>query len=115
MIRNLFSLLRRATLLSVAVLTVFTQFGQAQSPEGLRFSKNWFVTGDVAFTSIALRSTGNGSTTTAPFHMRGVPCIDVSQTPPAIVPADPATGSCLNNTKPTQVVAAYVYWMVEET
>ena len=69
MIRNPLSsfVLRSLICLSVA-LALFAPSGYAQT-DALKFSKNWFVTGDVVFASVALRSFGNNGTATGIINM----------------------------------------------
>src|SRR5262249_54475070 len=108
MIRNPFSirLLRNMTFLS-AFLALFGQVGQAQ--DALSFSRNWFVTGDVVFASVALRSSGNpNGLATGTINMNQVPCSDGNP-----VHAD---GTCdTAGAVPAEVVAALLYWETEET
>ena len=102
------SLLRNVVLLSVGI-ALCTQHGYAQ--DALSFSKNWFVTGDVAFASVALRSTGVDHYTTGIIQMRGVPCISGGT---SIIPAN-ADGSCPSGSVSPDIVAAVLYYQTEET
>ena len=58
---------------SLAFLLGFAQVGQAQ-PDTLNYFKNYFVTGDVAFAGVSLRSTGVNGVATKTLNMTGVPC-----------------------------------------
>src|SRR2546422_11605526 len=101
MSRNHFppSLLRNMVFLSVG-LALCTQHGYAQN--ALSFSKNWFVTGDVAFATVALRSTGVDNYATGIIQMRGVPCISRGT---SIILAN-ADGSCPFGSVSPDIVAA---------
>src|SRR5262245_12769524 len=99
--------LKSVICLSVA-LALFAPSGYAQT-DALSFSKNWFVTGDVAFASVSLRSSGNANgLATGTINMTGVPCSD------GVTPVS-ATGTCPEGTVPADIVAALLYWETEET
>src|SRR5262245_22311456 len=108
MIRNplLVRLLRNVTFLS-AFLAMFGQIGQAD--DALSFANNWFVTGDVTFASVALRSSGNpNGLATGTITVTGVPCSDGNP-----VHND---GTCDTlGAVPADIVAALLYWQTEET
>src|SRR5215470_18272216 len=79
-------------------LALFAPSGYAQT-DALSFSRNWFVTGDVVFASVSLRSSGNNGTATGIINMNQVPCSDGSMVHAADGKCDTAAGV------PAEVVA----------
>src|SRR5205814_8680638 len=100
---------RSLFILSRSVIALFFLLPQAiyAQTDTLSYFKNYFVTGDVAFAGVALRSTGVNGYATGAINMSGVPCTGGS-------PAQYVPCSALGAT-PADIVAAFLYWQTEET
>src|SRR4029077_13564826 len=97
--RSLFMLSRSA----IALFFLVPQVIYAQlPPDTLSYFKNYFVTGDVAFAGVGLRSTGVNGYATGTITMGGVPCTGGS--PVQYVPC--STPGAV----PADIVAAFLYW-----
>src|SRR5262249_27652232 len=77
--------------------------------DALNYFQNYFVTGDAAIGSVALRGTGVNGIATGKITISAVPCTSGIGRSASIV-------TCVTSgAVPVDVVAAYLYWETEET
>src|SRR5262245_44504933 len=110
MCRRLSLALRAIVSFAAMMIILIAQPRQAVAADALSYFKNYFVTGDVTFASVGLRSTGVDGWSTGVLNMTGVPCTTAPGVSPAgVVPCD------TRGAIPSDVVAAFLYWETEET
>src|SRR5262245_22840764 len=79
----------RVVFAAMKMMILLAQPRQAVAADALSYFKNYFVTGDVTFASVALRSTGVDGWSTGVLNMTGVPCTTAPGVSPAgVVPCD---------------------------
>ena len=102
--------LSSAVFFSLGFLILFAQVGEAV--DTLSFFQNWFLPGDVVVAGVGLRSSGSNGIATGTITLTGVPCITPAGT---LVSADPNNLPCPAGSVQADVVAAFLYWVAEES